>query len=115
MYYLQDSGGNYWQLGVSILGQLTTTPVGAETVVPLVLYNNALGGAYWKLGVTTLGQITTTNVSPTTATSIQLQDSNGNYWAVQVTYFGSLTTTSLSALSDNQDVLIFEQQLTGGT
>jgi hypothetical protein len=93
-YYLQDSGANNWQLGVTPYGDLTTAPVGAVSIPTLVLKD--LAGNYWVLGVTTDGVLTTTGTSPATVTTINLQDGATYFWNVQITIFGQLETFFLS-------------------
>lgn len=90
-YFLQDAGSAYWQLGVTVSGQLSTTSVGTQTIVTLVLQDSAAG--YWQLGVTVSGQLSTTSVGVTTITPISLIDSNGKTWNVGVTTVGQLTST----------------------
>lgn len=94
-YYLQDSGTNNWQLGITTAGDLTQTPTGAQTIVPLVLVDG--NGVYWQLGITLAGDLTQTIVGATAITSIILLDSNGRLWAVTVDTNGDL----------HQDLLIF--------
>lgn len=92
-FFLQDSGANNWQLGVTTLGQITTTSTGAQTIVPLVLQDSSAQD--WQLGVTTSGQVTTTSVAPTTLTTIILTDSSNGNWLLGVTTSGQLTATLL--------------------
>lgn len=90
-YYLQDSNSVYWQLGITTLGQITTTVVGTQVIVPLVLRDVSLG--YWQLSVSILGQVTQTSVGATDLTEIILFDSNGQRWLIGVTVLGQLTRT----------------------
>ena len=85
-YYLQDSGSNYWQIGITPLGQWNPSSVGAQTIVALVVQDSA--GTYWQLGITTSGQLTWTSVGATTTTQMIVTDSQGQKWQVGVTING---------------------------
>lgn len=101
-YYLQDSSTQNWQLGVTALGQITTTAVGAESIITLTLMD--LNGVYWQLGVTTLGQLTLTSTGVATVNTINLTDSLGNNWNVQPTILGQLQTIFLSGTTFPSDM-----------
>ena len=88
-FYLTDSNGNNWQVGVS-QGAFNTRRTGAVTVIPL--YCNDSGAQTWQLGITPLGQLTTTAVASQTDSNISLVGNTGMVWNVGVTTLGQLTT-----------------------
>lgn len=53
--YVNDSAVVTWKLGITPLGQLTTTVVGAQTDSNISLID--ISGMSWHVGVTTLGQL----------------------------------------------------------
>lgn len=90
-YYLEDSNSVYYQLGITTIGQIITTVVGAQTIVNLILEDS--GSNYWQLGVSTIGQVITTSIGATSITSIILFDGIGVKWTIGVDTLGQLTAT----------------------
>jgi|ERR1039458_9867161 hypothetical protein len=86
LFYLQDSGSVYWQLGVTTDGREQNTVVGAQLIVALV--EQDASGIYWQLGITTDGRLTATVVGATTTTSIVLADSSSQLWTLGVSGAG---------------------------
>ena len=84
-YYLQDSGAQNWQLGVTTDGREQNTKVGAQTIVPLVVKD--LNNVYYSLGITTDGRLFPTVTGAAATTDIVLQDSNGVSWTLKINIY----------------------------
>lgn len=92
-FTLQDANGNFWNLGITDAGILTTTPIVAG--VPSILQiNDLLDTTSWQIGVTITGVLTTTAIALNPALPEQLLiSSSGTFqYELLVTSLGILQT-----------------------
>jgi hypothetical protein len=97
---LKDPAGNFWQLGVTDNGSLTTT----EISIPIITQSGpviSLNGVNWQLSAGISGDIIATAISSGQlgVPYLPLISPSNLFWNVTITPNGSLQTTSTSTLS----------------
>ena len=116
-YFLEDSSGGIWGVGITTGGLITTTLLAGT---PNTLYLNDSLGNTWQVRISTGGILSTTSVAiGDNPQSIVLIDSLGITWEVSITTGGLLQTMQaanattetilasvLQGLFDNAEVLI---------
>jgi len=96
--YINDSGGNTWQIGVDDNGILSAISVAAQSPVAIDL--NA-GGMSWRLGIGTDGCLSSASEAFNAAnpTYVAIASPSGYFYQVRVDNNGILSTTQVFAQS----------------
>jgi hypothetical protein len=92
--YINDSGGNTWQVAVSDGGVLSQDPVSQQSPAAIHLNDAATNSTSWLLAVTTAGvlELQTATYSSAYPTGITLISPSGYIWILETTSSGVLQT-----------------------
>jgi hypothetical protein len=95
--YINDSGGNTWQIGVSDSGILQSLSVSPQSPTPIYLNDYATNTTSWLLTVTTSGIIGTQQATYNSSYPISqgLSSPSGYSFDLEVNSSGVLSTVSL--------------------
>ena len=96
---LQDSLGQFWQIGVTTYGQLMPPAPGGNQVQNNFINDAATNSTTWQLTVTPTGTLVPMQIaySPSVPSSINLIDSDGVIWTVHISVYGTLYVTPTGA------------------
>jgi hypothetical protein len=94
--YVNDAGGNTWQVGVNNNGTLDINPVAQQSPAPIYFNDVDSGTTTWQLAITTDGTLGGTPVpaDPSQVDFITLQSPAGYFWEIQIHQTGVLFQTS---------------------
>jgi len=107
-YVLADSSANLWNIGVTDLGVLTSTPTAFASSQALYL-TDPTGATSWQIKVSTLGVISAIGVTLSTLYPqfLQMYSSTGqSQWNVTVNTIGVLQTQFVATVYRNPEILL---------